>query len=253
MTNKELQDCLPDNDYHNIIVMDSVDSTNSYLKNIASKSPEGTVVLASSQTGGRGRRGHSFLSDRGGIYLSMLVRPTENDISTITARTAVAVCDAIEAAAHVRPGIKWVNDLMLGGKKLGGILVEGVCVMGKITHIIIGIGLNVNTEAFDLSIINIATSLKNYTGCELNLSRLAAEIITRLDRMCAQWDTGKTSAHRQYLADCQTVGQRIRFEKGGRAYRGIAAGLAEDFSLLVQLDSGETARLDSGEISVLAE
>ena len=239
-------------EYNNkIIVMESVDSTNSYLKRTASDCAEGTVVLALQQTEGRGRRGHTFLSDAGGLYLSMLVKPMDGEIATVTARTAVALCDAVESVCGTRPAIKWVNDLMLNNKKIGGILVESISVMGKIDSIIIGLGLNVNTNSLDLSITNIATSLKIYADREIDFEKLAAQVILGLHDMTDAWQTGRQKAFQQYYQDCHTLGQKVSFHKNGKKYRGIAIGLGEDFSLLVRTNEGQMMRLDSGEISVL--
>ncbi len=111
-----------------IVVLDEVDSTNTEAKRLALKSaPDGTVVISDHQTGGRGRQGRSFSSPAGqGVYLTVLLRPncTAQQLGLLTVMAAVAVCDAVEAACGVRPGIKWTNDLVLGGKKLCGILTE---------------------------------------------------------------------------------------------------------------------------------
>ena len=111
-----------------LLCFDTIDSTNNELKRRAvSGTVDGTVILADQQTGGRGRRGRSFVSPAGkGLYLSAALRPQcpLSEISTLTAWTAVALCDAVESVCGVRPGIKWPNDLVLNRKKLCGILTE---------------------------------------------------------------------------------------------------------------------------------
>ena len=134
----------------NIIYLDTVDSTNSYLKRLAKNgAKEGTIVLAKEQTQGKGRKGRSFQSEQNmGIYMSVLWKPQceLSQLSEVTAWVAVAVARAIEGVTKVSPGIKWVNDLILNHKKVSGILTESSidCATGKIQYLIIGIGVNVH-------------------------------------------------------------------------------------------------------------
>lgn len=138
-----------------MIVLDSVDSTNNYLKLLAGQgAPHGTIAIADEQTGGRGRQGRSFASPKGvGLYYSLLLRPdcAPAEASHLTAMVAVAVCDAIEAAAGVRPGIKWTNDIILNEKKLVGILTEmsAEWESGTLQYLVTGIGINCNHQLTD--------------------------------------------------------------------------------------------------------
>ena len=135
-----------------IQAFESLDSTNNYLKKLASGgAAEGTVVIADEQTAGRGRMGRSFASAPGcGIYMSMLLRPegcTADCAPGLTAVAAVAVCRAIEKVCGRAPGIKWINDLYLRGKKICGILCESSVKDGRVNYAVLGIGLNVTTRA----------------------------------------------------------------------------------------------------------
>ena len=140
-----------------LLCLDTIDSTNTEAKRQAmAGAPEGLVVLAEEQTGGRGRLGRSFQSPRGcGLYLTALLRPQLPPIEVVdfTAWVAVAVCDGIQAACGVRPRIKWTNDIVLEGKKLCGILTE----MGleneinALQYLVTGIGVNVNQRPEDFS------------------------------------------------------------------------------------------------------
>ena len=105
---------------------ESVDSTNLYLRRLAETAADGTAVIAASQTAGRGRSGRGFLSPEGGLYLSVLLRPDVEPerLPTLTPVAAVAVCRAVGAVCGLSCGIKWPNDVLLGGKKICGILVE---------------------------------------------------------------------------------------------------------------------------------
>ena len=137
-----------------VVVLDSVDSTNNEIKRRAASTAEGLAVLAVEQTGGRGRRGRSFQSLPGkGMYLSVLLKPPFplHQVVSLTAWVAVAVCDGVEDACGVRPGIKWTNDLVLNGRKLCGILteleLEGES--GELSYIVTGMGVNVSQTAGD--------------------------------------------------------------------------------------------------------
>ena len=125
---------------------EEMDSTNLECRRLAAQGePEGTVILARAQSAGRGRRGRSFQSTKDlGLYLSVLLRPTQDmqTLSNMTAWVAVAVCDGIARACGVRPQIKWINDIILNGKKLGGILTELGLEQGSVDHLVVGIGIN---------------------------------------------------------------------------------------------------------------
>ncbi len=238
--------------------LETVDSTNDYLKTRAQTgAEEGLVAVANEQTRGKGRLGRSFSSpaDRG-IYLSMLLRPTgaPQDIANITALIAVAMADAIAAVAGIRPGIKWVNDLVLNGKKLCGILtemsVEGET--GRVQHAVVGIGVNVRETAEDFppEIGHIATSLLMETGRKISRARLAAEMILRLDQLRADWAERRASYLAPYRAACVNLGRAVRFSQNGVSYTGVAEDVDSDFSLVIRLQDGTVMTLKSGEVSV---
>ena len=131
----------------NVLYFDSIDSTNTYLKKQAILgAPHGTAAIADCQTLGRGRMGRSFQSPGGcGIYLSVLLRPNcpPQDLMHLTCAAAEAMCDAVETTTGLRPGIKWTNDLVVGNRKIAGILTEnGLNAQGLVDYAIIGTGIN---------------------------------------------------------------------------------------------------------------
>ena len=133
-----------------ITVVEETQSTNTALRALAEAgAPEGTVYIAQSQTGGRGRMGRSFFSPAGtGLYLSLLLRPTTWEparAAQLTAAAAAAMCEAIREVTGKEPGIKWVNDLLLDGKKVCGILTEASFSMesGVLEYAVLGLGVNV--------------------------------------------------------------------------------------------------------------
>lgn len=128
-----------------IINLETVSSTNDYLKQLAKDGiEENTVVIAKSQTQGKGTKNRSFISQKGGVYLSILVRPNLKgfDATLITSATAVAVSDAINEISGKDAQIKWVNDVYLDNKKVSGILCESVIINGEMPFVIVGIGVN---------------------------------------------------------------------------------------------------------------
>lgn len=247
-----------------VTVLPIVDSTNNYCKDLARKgAPEGTVVISESQTGGKGRRGRSFLSPPGcGIYLSYLLRPKTGieKISEITCWTAVAVCDAIKEAYGFDSSIKWVNDVLMNRMKICGILTEASveAESGAIDSCIIGIGINVNEKRSDFpdELSSVASSISIENGGKIFMrSELAAALIKRLDALAAGWP----SAHNEYLESyrsyCITPGNRIAayttMSGDSPEQTGEAVSIGDDFSLEVRFDgSSGTTSLKSGEVSV---
>jgi BirA family biotin operon repressor/biotin-[acetyl-CoA-carboxylase] ligase len=242
-----------------LICLETVDSTNNYAKTIAMDgAPSGTAIVADEQTGGRGRLGRSFQSPKGkGIYVTLLYRPHIAPIQAVnlTAYVAVAICDGIEDATGVRPKIKWTNDIVLGGKKLCGILtemaVEGES--GTLQYIITGIGINANHTPADFSpeVEPIATSLYQQLGTPVPRGKLCACIINALDRMYAQWSTSQDGGYWQrYRDDCLTLGKPVRLIRGDQTQEAFAEDIDRDFGLIVRHPDGRRETVNSGEVSV---
>lgn len=241
-----------------IIVLPEVDSTNNYAKQIAQGgAPDGTVVLAETQTGGRGRMGRSFSSPAGlGLYLTVLLRPNlpAEALGSLTTLAAVAVCDAVEAVCGVRPGVKWPNDPVMDGKKLCGILTELSieAESGMADFVVIGAGVNVRQTPADFppEVRETATSIFQQTGKTIRRAALAAEMISALSRIPAALQSGMESWMARYRADCVTVGRQVRVLRGQHAREAFADGVDEDGALLVTWDDGTRGRVFSGEVSV---
>lgn len=240
-----------------LICLDSVDSTNNYLKRLAMEGAEdGTVVVADEQTAGRGRLGRSFQSPPGaGIYMSFLLRPQVEPARAVnlTACTAVAMCDAVQAACGLRPQIKWTNDVLLSRRKICGILtemsVEGET--GALQYVVVGIGVNVNQalEDFPEDIRHIAGSVAMAAGERVDRGRLTAEIINAMDKMYAGWLEGVWSVDR-YRADCATLGREVRVIRGDTQRVAVAEAVDDDFGLVVRYEDGTRETVVSGEVSV---
>ena len=236
-----------------IIYLDSVDSTNTYAKTLAqSGAPHGTCVLAGTQSAGRGRMGRSFSSPAGmGVYLSVILRPEckPEDLMHLTCCVGVAMCDAVEKAIGIRPQIKWINDLVVNRKKLGGILTElSVGKSGLVDYAIIGIGINCcqQNEDFPTELREIATSLA-LIAKQVSPVDLAGQMLISLYAMDI---TQKEETMRRYKADCLTLGQQVTVLRGDETYSGKAIDLDTDGGLVVELTDGRRNTVSSGEVSI---
>lgn len=236
----------------------TIDSTNTRAKEMATLgAPHGTVLVAGHQTQGRGRMGRSFSSPKDlGVYLSVILRPNcaAAQLMHLTCAAAVAMCDAVADAANVRPGIKWINDLVVGNKKLGGILTELSLAPGsdRVEYAIIGIGINCcQTPAdFPEEIRGIATSLLQITEKAPDRVALAAAMIRSLREMDSRLFSQKNALMDTYRKNCITLGQDVLILRGEEKRYGTALDVDADGGLVVRFCDGATQTVDSGEVSV---
>ena len=236
-----------------VILLRETDSTNTQLKRLAEQgAPDGTVLMAERQTDGRGRSGNAFASPEGGLYLSVLLRPdiAPDALPALTPAAALAVCDAVLRVCGLSLSVKWVNDLICGGKKVGGILTElSFSPAGALRYILVGVGLNATEQAFPPELLPIATSLESALGSSVDREALAAAVISGLMTLPALMK--HPDCHRRYCEKCITIGKEVRILRGTSSCSAFALGLGEDYSLIVRRNSdGKTERISSGEVSV---
>ena len=228
--------------------IETVGSTNTALRDAS----HGTVLIAGRQTGGRGRMGRSFHSPKDkGLYLSVLLRPQCKavELMHLTCAAAVAAAEALPLDA----GIKWTNDLVLGKKKLGGILTElSLNSDGTVIWAIIGIGINrTHTLAdFPPELRSIATSLALESETVPTAPQLAAAVILSLKAMYDSLLTGKEEMLRRYRSRCVTLGQEISVVRGEEIRHGTALDVDAEGALLVRFADGHTEAVSSGEVSI---
>lgn len=241
---------------NHIYWFETIDSTNTRAKEMAAKGAvHGTVLIADRQTGGRGRMGRSFHSPAGsGIYMSVILRPQcqAAELMHLTCATAVAAAEGIEKATGLRPGIKWTNDLVVGRKKLGGILTElSVSSSGVIDYAIVGIGINCTQKAEDFpeEIRPIATSLEGSTGKAFDRAYVIANILTELDAICKDFQFADPILAR-YRKHCITIGQEISLVRGDEIRHGKALDVDNTGALLVEFPDGHRENIQSGEVSI---
>lgn len=230
-----------------------IGSTNTEAKRLAQAgAPHGTVVIADHQTQGRGRMERSFESPQGlGLYLSAVLRPScpPEELMHLTCAVGVCACDAVEAVCGIRPGLKWINDLVIGQKKLGGILCELSIdpATGLTDHAIVGIGINClhSLEQFPPALQGMATSLSMVTGKATEPRVLAQSLIHALSRL----DLSPAVMDR-YRKDCITLGQAVVVIRGDEKYYATATHVDARGGLVVTLPDGSTRTVSSGEVSV---
>ena len=236
---------------------DSLPSTNSAAKELAAAgAPHGTALVAGSQTAGRGRLGRSFCSQAGqGVYMSVILRPEcpPAGLMHLTCAAGVAACDAVEDAFGFRPGIKWINDLVADGKKLGGILTELSIspVTGSVDYAVVGIGINCRQRQLDFpeELRAIACSAAMVTGQDADPAALTAALLIRLEKMSGQLPQ-RDAIMARYCRDCVTPGNQITMIRGDGKRNGTALQILPDGSLEVRYEDGTTEAVSSGEVSV---
>lgn len=236
-----------------LTVLDRTVSTNDdLLAEARDGAREGRVIVAEEQTGGRGRRGRAWHSPPGAnLYLSALLRPSAKPAAALPPLSLVVGLAVAEAVAEVAPGleplVKWPNDVLVRGRKLAGVLNELVGCPGSGLALVVGVGINVNQEAFPDELRELATSLRLETGRPHARAPLAAAVLRRLHARLAQVDAqGLAPVLAAWAARSSTLGRRVTCQGGPE---GIATGLAPDGALLVTDDSGETHQVSAGLIS----
>lgn len=232
-----------------------VDSTNRVAMELGyADEPEGTVVLAEEQTHGRGRAGRTWHSERGtGLYFTLLLRPKLAPVQAplLTMLAGLSAHAAIQGQTGLAPELKWPNDLLLNGKKVGGILTEMHAEPSAICFVIVGIGINVNQEKFPSELSSVATSLRKESGklhyrLEL-LVRLLMQFETDYNRFLR--DGAAYVVDRFQGVSNFANGRRVRVDTGGESYLGTTAGLSSEGLLLVAKDNGPIVTVIAGDVN----
>jgi BirA family transcriptional regulator, biotin operon repressor / biotin---[acetyl-CoA-carboxylase] ligase len=233
------------------VLLAEASSTNDVAREQARKGARsGFLVAASRQITGRGRLGRNWESppDRG-LYVSILLRPDlpMTEAGKLTILSSVAAVDAVETVSGLRPQIKWPNDLMVGGRKLAGLLIETELKGGRLAFAVIGIGLNVRQEAGDFSpdVRGLATSLYLATGQLYRRADLLVALLQALERRLSRpFD----EAREAWTASSLTLGQRVTLTTARGRKHGQAMGVDESGALLLRGDSGEVEAVTAGDM-----
>lgn len=236
-------------------VLDTIGSTNDYLKKLASKGEEaGTVIIAREQTAGKGRLGRSWETKKDdGVAFSVLLRPElpPTEVGGITPLTALAVCRAVNDLCMLDARIKWPNDIIVGNKKLVGILTEMATDFDRVEYLVAGIGINVNNASFPDEIAHKATSILLESGRHIDKNKLLAQILNYIeDELLLNHYTLGGLAVLGYQDLCATIGRQVTFTRGRRRISGMAVTVNNSGELEVMLSNGTVATVNSGEVTV---
>lgn len=237
-----------------LTVLESVGSTNDCLKVLAANGcKSGTVAAAREQVSGKGRLGRSWQSQKDeNVMFSVLLRPqiAPGEAAAVTPLTGLAVCKALRRLTGLDCRIKWPNDVIVGSKKICGILTEMSAEFDAVEYIITGIGINVNQTTFPPEIAAKATSLLCESGTRFDKNELLACVLNQMEEEFLRNNLELTGdAIQEYAALCATLGKAVGFTRGGQPCRGLATGVTAGGELEVRLDNGAVIRLNSGEVT----
>ena len=228
-----------------------LDSTMNLAMQLGMKlAPSGTLVLAESQTKGRGRLGRSWFSPKyKGIYLSLILRPQIAPAVSpvLTLLAAVSICEAVKKILDLDVQIKWPNDVFINNKKFTGILTEMNAEVDKINFVVIGIGLNVNNDK--KSLISQSASLKEHYGQTINRVALLQELLRRIENNYFILENkGSEVIIDKWRSYSLTIGRRVKVYCQSKHIEGCAVDIDNDGSLLIRKDSGLIQKVSSGDV-----
>ncbi len=231
------------------------DSTNVRARALAQEgAPEGTVVVAETQTRGRGRRGRTWFSPPGcGIHVSVILRPRvqPHEAPQLTLMTAVAMAETLLDQVDLPFAIKWPNDILINGKKISGILTEMALEMDRVDYVVVGLGLNVNTpeEAMAEEIRDIATSLRMLTGKTFSRVDILRGFLEKLEYYYALFQDRQFERIRDRWKELSgIVGKQVKIEGLDRAYEGEVVDLDRDGFLILRKPDGICERIVAGDV-----
>ncbi len=237
------------------VYLEEIDSTSTYAKKASDSMPDGAVILADRQTAGRGRRGRQWDSAAGkGIWMSIVFKPSiqMSEAVMMTQMAGASVCDALLRLGY-EAAIKWPNDIVIGGKKVCGILAEMEGEPEGLHHVIVGIGVNVNHQEQDFpeEIRNKATSLMLVSGRTACRSDILIEILTRLDYYYQCIAEHRTNEIIEFCREnSATLGREVTVISGDGSVTGKAVALTGAGGLIIEDTAGQAMEIISGEVSV---
>jgi BirA family biotin operon repressor/biotin-[acetyl-CoA-carboxylase] ligase len=228
----------------NLVCFKETNSTNAVAKNLAATgAPEGLVVVADVQTEGRGRADHRWESPAGGLWFSMLLRPSLPPGATpsISLLAGVAVTKALRDLHFINAKVKWPNDVLVEGRKICGILSEASMQGDKVDYVVVGVGIDVNNEASKLQAANAAvqpTSVRDVLGKEVDLPQLLAYVLLETEKLYQRVaHVGFAPVIEEWTALSDTIGKTVEVSDGPAAFSGTARRVTPEGALVV--DTGK--------------
>ncbi len=257
-TERELRRGLKTKTFGNkIYAFETIDSTNNCGKVLASVGAlEGVVIIAEEQTAGKGRLGRTWQANPGeNLTFSLLLRPrvSPDALNLLPLYIAVAVAEAIERVVDLKVECKWPNDLLVNGKKIGGILIEGSVKENIVEHVVIGLGLNVNQTQFSPDFKTRATSLRLESRQQVDRTKLFREVISLLE---TQYKSYAKTAFRSVIPLWEKrstmLNKPILVSQSGNVFSGTVKGLSPEGGLVLETD-GMTKTLFAGDVTILGD
>jgi BirA family biotin operon repressor/biotin-[acetyl-CoA-carboxylase] ligase len=239
---------------HEVVYLPQIGSTNDEARRLAGEgAPEGLLVITDYQDAGRGRLDRDWIASRGSsLLLSILFRPqlAAHQIQRLTMSCGLAVADAIESQTGLLAGLKWPNDLLIAGAKVGGILTEIGLQGTEVEYAVVGIGLNVNLDPVRLpaGLHMPATSLSHELGAEVARLPLLLTLLQGVEERYLALRVGQ-SPHRDWVARLVTLGKPVTVTSSGQVLEGTAEDVDADGALLVRLADGRLKRVLAGDVS----
>lgn len=211
---------------------------------------EGTVVVADEQTAGKGRIKRLWLSPKGSIALSIILYPSLSYLPYLTMLASVAIVHSIEAVTGLKAQLKWPNDVLIGGKKVCGILIESDVRGNVVAYTIIGIGINVNFRLADFpEILTTATSLADELGKDVSRVAVIRRLLIETERLYLTLPDGEP-IYQEWRDRLVTLGRKVQVKSGKTALEGIAQSVARDGSLLLRHSNGSSTKIVAGDVSL---
>lgn len=235
-----------------IFVFSEIDSTNTFLKRNFDL-PNRSIALSHVQSGGKGRKGRSFLSQKGGLYLSVSVKDNIPDVAfRLCAVSAVCVCETLRELFNVNAKIKWINDIQIDGKKVCGILCESVFSGDTPVLSVAGIGINIYKTDMPSDLIDIVTTVNDHSEIKYSFSEIVSNILNRFDTLLDRviYDGDFSYVLRKYRGLSAVIGKKISFTIQNKETIGTAVSIADDGKLEVLDDNGKTHMLDNADVSI---
>jgi BirA family biotin operon repressor/biotin-[acetyl-CoA-carboxylase] ligase len=234
-----------------IIYYPSLPSTMDAARREASRGThEGTVIVAGEQTGGRGRLQHKWLSPEGNIAVSIILYPDITNLPYLMMIAALAVVHSIEAVTGQKTQIKWPNDILIDGKKVGGILIENEMKGNKAAYSVIGIGVNVSLQVADYAeIANTATSLTTESDKNDLRAAVISSLLTEFERSYLKLPNGE-SIFKDWRDRLVTLGEKVRAISGSQTIEGVAEAVDESGALILRRPDGTLARVVAGDVTL---
>ena len=237
-----------------VLYFDELDSTNRKARELAAQGAKtGTLVIANEQTGGRGRRGRSWVSPRGeSVLMSLILRPQTppSRVARLSLLTALAVAQAICDVTGLDARIKWPNDIVVGGKKVCGMLLEMTADEQYVHDVVAGVGINVHQKEFPEDIAQTATSLEILCGRFIRRSDVVCAFLKRFEELTEMVESGEEEIMRLYRERSATLGQTVRVISLKGEFTGTAIGLTDAGTLIVRDEEGAEREVLAADVSV---